>query len=270
MDFDYRLPETDRPAITIRRTALGRVLVLVNGAAVRGREGVYEIPGADGETHLLKVSGAWTGLRVTADGWEVPLEPPTPLWSRALIFAPLFLIVGGLIGACLGVIGAAVNLVIGRSSARLPLRTLAMLLVLALGLGGWIGAGALLTGVSSSRVSYATGTCLEGITPETDLVSQAPQTVDCGTAHDGEVVGTFDAPGGTTYPGGSGLLDAARAQCPVLFTAYVGADFNASSLDVLPVVPTEVAWAAGTREISCVAITTDRTKLTGSVRGSGR
>ena len=41
-------------------------------------------------------------------------------------------------------------------------------------------------------------------------------------------------------------------------------------LDILPVVPTQVAWQAGAREISCVALTTDGSKLTGSVRGTAR
>jgi hypothetical protein len=144
-----------------------------------------------------------------------------------------------------------------------------MVLVLVLGLGGWIGAGMLLTGVSSARVSYKTGTCLEGITPSTDLVSQAPKTVDCATAHDAEVVGTFNVEQ-VAYPGDKGLLGAANGQCPGLFAAYVGIAFDASRLDILPVVPTEIAWEAGAREVSCVALTTDGTKLTGSVKGTGQ
>ncbi len=50
----------------------------------------------------------------------------------------------------------------------------------------------------------------------------------------------------------------------------MGLDFGASRLDILPVVPTQVAWEAGVREVSCVALTTDKSKLTGSVKGSAR
>jgi hypothetical protein len=92
--------------------------------------------------------------------------------------------------------------------------------------------------------------------------------VDCRTAHDGEVVGTYNVDPSAAYPGASSLTTSAAAQCPTLFTSYVGIDFSASRLDILPVLPTQVAWAAGTREISCVAIATDRSKLTGSVKGS--
>ena len=270
MDFDYRLPGTDEPAITIRRTAIGGIHVQVDGAPLKGRGGVFEVPGADGDVHRLKVAGAWTGLRAIADGWDTALEPRVPLWARILVFLPLLLVVGGLVGATLGVIGAALNGVIGRSPLRLAVRVVAMVLVAAVAIGGWLGIGAALTGVGSARVSYATGTCLEGITSSTDIVSQAPKTIDCGTAHDGEVVGTFNLDPAAAYPGDRGLQSAAGQGCPPRFAAYVGIDFTASRLDILPVIPTQVAWQAGTREISCVALTTDGTKLTGSVKGSGK
>ena len=272
MDFDYRLPGTDEPAITIRRTALGAVRVFVDGARVKGRSGVHEVPGPGGQVHLVKVTGAWSGLRAIADGWDTALERPVPLWSRILIFVPLLLIIGGVIGATLGLVATGVNAVIGRSPVRLPIRIVAMVLVAALAAAGWLGIGAALTSVAGARVSYATGTCLEGIGSSTDIVAQSPKTVDCGTAHDGEVVGTFnvDAADGAAYPGSDALRTAAATGCPPLFAAYVGLEFKASRLDILPVIPTQVAWQAGTREISCVAVTTDGTKLTGSVKGTAK
>jgi hypothetical protein len=270
VNFDYRLPGTGEPVITVRRTALGGIRVLVDGIALKGRRGVYGVPGADGQVHLLRVTGAWTGLRAIADGADTALEPPVPLWARVLMLLPLLLVIGGLVGATLGVIGVALNGVIGRSPLRLPVRIVAMLLVAVVAGAGWLGIGAALTSLGSAHVSYTTGTCLEGITSSTDLVSQAPRPVDCGTAHDGEVVGTFSLDAATVYPGNAGLRSAAGQGCPPLFAAYVGIDFTASALDILPVVPTGVAWQAGTREISCVALTTDGSKLTGSVKGTGR
>jgi hypothetical protein len=99
MDFDYRLPGTDEPAITIRRSAAGRIALLVDGVRTRGRGGVYEVPDTEGAVHLVEVTGAWTGLRAIADGWDTPIEPPVPLWSRLLILLPLVLVAGGLVGA---------------------------------------------------------------------------------------------------------------------------------------------------------------------------
>ena len=268
MDFDYRLPDTDEPAITIRRSVAGRIALLVDGVPARGRGGVYEVPDADGEVHLVKVTGAWTGLRAIADGWDTPVEPPVPQWSRLLILLPLLLVVGGLVGAALGGIGAAINTLVGRSAAGALTRAAVMIVVAVLAAAAWVGIGAVLTSVGGTRVSYSTGTCLDGIGPGIDLVSQAPTSVDCSTAHDGEVVGTYNVDSAAAYPGESSLTTSAADQCPALFASYVGIDFSASRLDILPVVPTQIAWAAGTREISCVAITTDTSKLTGSVKGS--
>ncbi len=268
MDFDYRLPDADGPAITIRRTAGGRIGLLVDGVAIAGRGGIFEVPDSTGEVHLVKITGAWTGLRAIADGWDTALEPAVPLWSRLLILLPLLLVVGGLVGLMFGVLATAANALVGRSSVAIGKRTAAMVLLAALAAAGWAAAGALLTSVPATRVSYETGTCLDGITPGVDLVSQAPTTVDCRTAHDAEVVGTYNADAAPSYPGESSLTTSAEYQCPALFKGYVGIAFGASKLDILPVVPTQVAWSAGTREISCLAITMDGSKLTGSVRGT--
>jgi Septum formation len=268
MDFDYRLPHTEEPEITIRRTAAGRIGLLVDGVAVAGRGGVYAVPDSTGEVHLVKVTGAWTGLRAIADGWDTPVEPAVPMWSRLLILLPLLLVVGGLVGLALGAVAAALNALVGRSSAGIRKRAAVMVLLAAVAAVGWVATGAVLTSVPATRASYATGTCLDGIAPGIDLVSQAPTTVDCSTAHDAEVVGTYNADPAPSYPGESILQTSAAYQCPTLFKSYVGIDFGSSKLDILPVVPTEIAWAAGTREISCLALTTDGSKLTGSVRGT--
>jgi len=272
VDFDYRLPGTDEPEITIRRTALGGIRVLVDGVRVRGRAGVHEVLGPDGQIHLVRVTGAWTGLRAIADGWDTALEPAVPLWARSLVFTPILLIIGGVVGASLGIIATGLNTAIGRLPLRLPFRVVAMLLVTVLATAGWVGVGVALTSVGGARVSYETGTCLNGITSKTDLVAQSPTTVECGSAHDGEVVGTFNVEAASTmpYPGTNALQTAAGEGCPPRFADYVGIDFTSSRLNILPVVPTQVAWEAGTREISCVALTIDGTKLTGSVKGTAK
>jgi hypothetical protein len=268
VDFDYRLPGADEPAITIRRSAVGKIGLLVEGVPVPGRSGVYEVPDADGELHLVKVEGAWTGLRAIADGWDTPVEPPVPLWARLLIPLPLALVVGGLVGLGLGAAATIVNAAVGRTSAGVVARAAVMILTTAVAAAGWVAVGNALTSVPAPRASYATGACLDGITPGTDLVSQAPVTVDCRTPHDGEVVGTYNVDSTGPYPGESSLRTSAANQCPPLFADYVGIAFSASRLDILPVVPAEIAWGAGAREISCIAVTTDGSKLTGSVKGS--
>ena len=268
MDFDYRLPGTDAPRITIRRSPIGGIAVFVDGVRLRGRRSVYEVPGADGETHPMKVAGSWTGLRAIADGWDTPLEPPVPAWSMVLALLPLVLVAGGLVGGILGALGLAINSVIGRSALRAPLRAVLMLLVLTGVAAAGAGIAITLTSVANPRGTYTLGTCLNGVAPGADLVASAPTAVDCGTAHDGEVIGTFRLDVAASFPAESGLSDAARAQCPGLFATYVGLAFGSSRLDILPVVPTQSSWLTGDREVACVAIATDGSKLTGSVKGS--
>ena len=270
MDYDYRLPGTDEPAITIRRTALGAVSVSADGIRLRGQRGRYEVRDADGEARAFAVTGTWTGLHVIADGVDTPVENPVPTWLLVLTALPVVLVIGGLVGGLLGAIGVAVNAVIGRSGLRLPVRAVAMVAVLGLAALAWLGVGSALTAMSSPQTVYAVGTCLSGVSSGADLVAKAPTVVDCSGQHDGEVIGTFKLDSGASFPGEAGLSQAAAQQCPTLFAAYVGRDFSTSRLDILPVVPTQVAWDTGVREIACVAITTDGSKLTGSVKGTGQ
>jgi hypothetical protein len=241
VDYDYRLPGTESPAITIRRTTLGSVAVFVDGTRIRGRRGRYEVPDLDGQPHDVRLTGAWTGLRVIADGVDSPLEPAFPTWSLVLMLLPMVLVVGGLVGGLLGAIAVAVNAVIGRSGLRTPIRAVAMVVVLGLAAVAWLGTGAALTSLASPSSVYAAGTCLDGVASGADLVTKAPTAVDCSGQHDGEVVGTFRLDSGAVFPGEAGLSAAAAQQCPALFAAYVGRDFSGSRLDILPVVPTQVA-----------------------------
>ncbi len=270
MDFDYRLPNSDAPQILVRRTAIGGVRVVADGERVPGRGGVYEIAGSDGQAHLLRVTGAWTGLRAIADGWDVPLEAPVPLWSRALIVLPLALVIGGLVGVALGAVATALNAIVARTPLRVPVRALVMIAVLVAAGVAWAAVGSALTTMGSASVSYAVGTCLSGLTPGTDLVAKTPTPVACDAPHDAEVVGTYAAADAATYPGETALASTAGQRCPPLFRAYVGSDFASSQLDILPVIPTQVAWDAGTRDVACVAVTMDGSKLTSSVRNSHR
>ena len=270
MDFDYRLPDSDAPEILIRRTAIGGIRVILDGERVPGRRGVYEVPGADGQAHLLRVTGAWTGLRAIADGWDVPLEAPVPLWSRALIVLPLALVIGGLVGVALGAVATALNAIVGRTPLRAPARALVMVAVLVAAGGAWATVGSALTTMGSASVSYTVGTCLSGLTPGTDLVTRAPTPVACDAPHDAEVVGTYAAADAAAYPGETALAGEAGQRCPPLFKDYVGVAFASSRLDILPVIPTQVAWDAGSRDVACAAVTMDGSKLTSSVRGSRR
>lgn len=268
VDHDYRLPEADEPAITVRRTALGRIEVFADGERLRGRRGVYAVTDANGRTRLFRVAGAWSGLRAYADGTVSPLERPTPIPLLVLPFLPLALVVGGLLGTALGALGVLLNAAILRLPIRGLIRAVLMVAVLAAAAAAWAGIAAALTSVPHTAQLYTTGSCLTGITPGADLVARAPVVVDCSTPHDAEVVGTFRLTQTGDFPGASALRTEAQAQCPVLFAAYVGIEFGASRLDILPLVPTDASWRTGDRGVACLAVTTDGSRRTGSVKGS--
>ena len=93
----------------------------------------------------------------------------------------------------------------------------------------------------------------------------------CTEPHDVEVAAVFDHPAGddADFPGADAVDGYATDQCLLRFEDYVGAPYEASSLDVAFVAPGEDGWDAGDRRIACVLYHVDFVPLTGPVRGSG-
>ena len=101
-----------------------------------------------------------------------------------------------------------------------------------------------------------------------------PATIDerpCTEAHDVEVAAVLEHPAGPgiDFPGEAAVDGYATDQCLLRFEEYVGAPYEASSLDVAFVAPGEDGWDAGDRRIACVLYHVDFAPLTGSVRGTG-
>jgi hypothetical protein len=93
--------------------------------------------------------------------------------------------------------------------------------------------------------------------------------VDCAKPHDNEVVGVAIMIDQPAFPGDEVIQINAQADCPLRFAEYVGVDYNASTLNMIPIVPTETSWTTkGDRAITCVVASGDGTKLTGSVKGT--
>ena len=57
--------------------------------------------------------------------------------------------------------------------------------------------------------------------------------------------------------------------CYNTFEAYVGSTPEETSLDYTAFSPTKATWAAGDRDIICIAVPTGDDKLTQSVHNSG-
>lgn len=205
-------------------------------------------------------------------GTTDPPKPPVPLALVVLSFVPLLLVpIGGLLGGVIGGAAAAINLAVARGRLAVPSKVIAMMALTVAAIALYVGvAMAALSAPTSSVAALQVGTCLNGIHPGTAVTANSSRPVDCATTHDDEIVGvlSFTEPG--AYPGQAAVDGFANAPCTAAFGGYVGIDFELSTLDMMTVTPSELTWARGDRQISCVAIARDGSQLTGSVKGSRR
>ncbi len=271
MDIPFLIPGTTEPAITIRRPALGNLSVLVDGQPAKRRKGrtlSYDIPLADGSITELGLTGQWTGLKAVVNGVETRLEPPVPRFLIVLMFVPLALgLIGGLIGALFGLAAAAVNARVARGPMSWPIKVATMLGTTAVALALYLGIAFAIAPVPT----LTTGTCLNDVQDGAELTIDTTRPVDCAVAHDNEVVASLPYTGdGGTYPGQPALNAFAQTPCTDAFAAYVGISFDASTLDMFLITPTDGSWAKGDRQINCVVAAPAGGKLTGSVRGTAQ
>ena len=273
MDFPFRIPGTTEPEIIVRRSALGNVSVHVNGHQLKrhGRKLRYDIPLPDGTTTELEVTGQWRGIKAKVNGVETALEPPVSPAYVVLIFLPIALVViGGLIGGVIGVIASMANMVISRRRIAGPLKLVAMVLVVAVGIGGYFAVAF----VIAPLPNLATGDCLNaryrGVQAGGTIDMRNLRPVGCATAHENEVVGTMKYTGAGAFPGMPAFEAFAQAPCLAAFESYVGISFDLSALDMFILTPTDQTWIKGHRDVACIVMTVDASQLTGTVHGTAR
>jgi hypothetical protein len=268
MDLPFRIPGTAEPEITVRRSTFGGLTLLVDGAPVKGQRGHSPIQLPDGTVKELRLTGQWTGLKAVVDGVEAPLQPPVPRSLLVLAFMPIALVaVGGLIGGAFGGVGVAVNTGVLRLQMGTPAKVLAMFGVTVVSVAVFVVAALAFRNVVAPVRTLEVGMCVNGVTEGSVIARIDP--VSCSTPHDNEVVGTATYPESGAYPGQAALETFAAPPCIAAFNAYVGVDFSSSSLDMLPILPTDTTWASGDRAITCIVLARDRSKLTSSVKGAG-
>jgi putative regulator of septum formation len=270
VDSSFRIPGTSGPEIRVRRSVLGNVKVLADGVPIKraGRRGLrYQIPLQDGTTTELQLTGQWTGMRAIVNGAQLPLERPLARWEVVLTFLPFLLaIVGGLLGAVFAIAGIAINGGLVRRAIRAPIKALVMVAITVLAVASYFVAVFAIAPLPTLTV----GTCLNGIEEGRTVTSSGSRPIDCAVAHDNEIVGSVTHPGAASYPGQPALVQYGEAPCLTAFQQYVGVDFQSSGLDMLEVVPTDVTWLKGDRHISCIVLTRDGSRITGSVKGTAR
>jgi hypothetical protein len=98
-----------------------------------------------------------------------------------------------------------------------------------------------------------------------DEVDSVPG-VPCAQPHDNEVYAVFDV-AATSFPGDA-IASMAHEGCLERFEAFVGRDYDSSSLDIATLYPTRESWnAQNDREVVCAVYDVEAKKLTGTVQG---
>ena len=92
--------------------------------------------------------------------------------------------------------------------------------------------------------------------------------IDCAEPHDSEAYASVMIEDGD-FPGDDAVAEQAVTECTNEFSAFVGMDYQSSSLDFAYYYPTEDSWANGDREILCL-IVDPAGKVEGSLQGAAR
>jgi hypothetical protein len=90
--------------------------------------------------------------------------------------------------------------------------------------------------------------------------------VPCAKPHDNEVYAVFDIDA-ASFPGDA-IAEMAHDACLERFEAFVGKDYESSSLDIATLYPSRESWnSQHDREVVCAVYDVELAKLTGSVQG---
>lgn len=128
------------------------------------------------------------------------------------------------------------------------------------------GSGAIVGAGSVDAFQMRVGDCFnDGSTFSDEAVDSVPG-VPCSELHDNEVYAVFDV-GIATFPGDK-MAEVAHEACLERFEAFVGKDYESSSLDIATLYPTSQSWHGHSdREVICAVYDIDAKKLTGTVKG---
>jgi hypothetical protein len=125
--------------------------------------------------------------------------------------------------------------------------------------------GAIVEEGSIGAFNMRVGDCFNDI-GASDEVSSVPG-VPCTDPHDNETYAVFDVTV-AEYPEGDSMSELAFASCMERFEAYVGKDYESSSLDITTMYPSQRSWAENDREVVCAVYDMNAEKLTGTAKGS--
>ena len=111
------------------------------------------------------------------------------------------------------------------------------------------------------------GDCFDDSMGFGDEVSSLPG-VPCSEPHDNEAYAVFEL-AASSYTDEESMWELAHQSCMERFEAFVGRDYESSSLDIFALYPTAESWANNDREVVCAVYDMQENKLVGSVQGLG-
>lgn len=127
------------------------------------------------------------------------------------------------------------------------------------------GSGAIVDAGTVDAFQIRVGDCFDDVDSYDEEITSLPG-VPCAEPHDNEAYAVFDV-AIASYPEGDGMWELANASCVERFEAFVGRDYDSSSLDILTMYPTIESWRQSDREVVCAVYDVESRKLTGSVKG---
>ncbi len=201
--------------------------------------------------------------------------PPKPGTDGFAIASLIFGIIGGiLLSAIFGFVALSRIRRTGRGGRGLALAGLVLSGVWVLIYGVIIvaviatsadrdAAGRITDAGDVSAFSLEVGDCLNGL-KESDNISSLP-AVPCDQPHEGEVFAMIQLPDGG-YPGDEKISTDAGDRCSAAFETYAPSSVSDEKIELFYLQPTQLSWAQGDREITCIATDPSR-KRTGSIKG---
>jgi hypothetical protein len=126
--------------------------------------------------------------------------------------------------------------------------------------------GAIVDAGSVDAFQMRVGDCFnDGSTFDDSEVNSVPG-VPCAEPHDNEVYAVYDVTA-QSFPGDA-ISEIAHDGCVQRFEAFVGKDYESSSLDIATLYPSRESWQRqNDREVVCAVYDIELSKLTGSVKG---
>jgi len=110
------------------------------------------------------------------------------------------------------------------------------------------------------------GDCFDDAASMDDEISSLPG-VPCSDPHDNEAYAlinlSFDS-----YPENDGMAELAHESCLAKFDAFVGMDYESSSLAIFTMYPSVDSWKQDDREVICAIYDMNAEKLVGSMQSA--